>query len=128
MKPRKFSAPCLLLALAAGAFASGAGRLIQQAPPEAQALSNPYEGNVQAARAGARLYARACASCHGSNASGLGKAPPLISGDVAQAAPGALFWVLRNGSLNRGMPSFAHLPEARRWQIISHLRTLRIQR
>jgi hypothetical protein len=38
---------------------------------------------------------------------------------VYRAAPGALFWVLRNGSLHRGMPSFAHLPDPEKWQIIS---------
>jgi hypothetical protein len=37
------------------------------------------------------------------------------------ASPGTLFWVLRNGSLRRGMPSFAHLPEPARWQIITFL-------
>ena len=35
---------------------------------------------------------------------------------------GALFWALRNGSLNKGMPSFAHLPNPQRWQIITFLR------
>ena len=42
-----------------------------------------------------------------------------------EASPGALFWVLRNGSLKRGMLSFAHLPEAQRWQIITYLKTLK---
>ena len=115
----------LLVALVA--FAGPRGSVIQQAPIEARALSNPYDGDPRALRAGARLYARECASCHGPNAGGMGKAPSLVSADVA-GSPGALFWVLRNGSLNRGMPSFAHLPESRRWQIISYLETLRVQR
>lgn len=117
-----------LLVMAFIAFASRPGSLIQQAPREARELSNPYEGNLRASQAGARLYARECASCHGRNAGGMGKAPSLVSADVAGSTAGALFWVLRNGSLNRGMPSFAHLPEARRWQIISYLKTLRVQR
>lgn len=117
-----------VLAIAFIAFASRPGSLIQQAPIEARALSNPYDGDRRASQAGARLYGRECASCHGRNAGGMGKAPSLVSADVAGATPGAVFWVLRNGSLNRGMPSFAHLPEARRWQIISYLRTLRVQR
>ena len=41
-----------------------------------------------------------------------------------QASAGALFWILKNGSLRHGMPSFAHLPEPERWQIITYLRSL----
>jgi len=55
----------------------------------------------------------------------MGKAPPLNQAEVREASPGALFWVLRNGSLKRGMPSFAHLPDAQRWQIITYLKTLK---
>jgi high-affinity iron transporter len=76
-------------------------------------------------RAGAKLYARECAACHGSNAEGNGKALPLTAPEVRDAPPGALFWVLTNGSLGRGMPSFAHLPTAQRWQIVGYLKSLR---
>ncbi len=87
-------------------------------------MSNPFEGQDRARRAGAKLFARECASCHGPNgAGGLGKAPPLRQMEVYRAAPGKLFWILRNGSLRRGMPSFAHLPEPQRWQIITWLKT-----
>ncbi len=41
----------------------------------------------------------------------------------ARAVPGALFWILRNGDLRHGMPPFAHLPEAQRWQIIEFLQS-----
>lgn len=37
---------------------------------------------------------------------------------------GALFWVLRNGSLRNGMPPFSHLPPQQRWQIVSYLKSL----
>jgi len=85
-------------------------------------VSNPLEGNERARRAGAKLYARECAACHGSNREGGQKAPPLNKPEVYQARPGTLLWVLRNGSLHTGMPSFAHLPEPERWQIITWLR------
>lgn len=114
-----------ILLVALVAFANRPGSLIQQAPMKARALPNPYDGDPRAPHAGAKLYARECASCHGRNAGGMGKAPSLVSADVAASTSGALFWVLRNGSLNRGMPSFAHLPEARRWQIVSYLQSLR---
>ena len=113
--------------MAAGYFAlsalwAGAGSLVQQAPEGAAQLRNPLEQNATAQRAGAKLYARECARCHGARREGIGKAPPLDRTDVRRAAAGALFWVLRNGSLHRGMPSFAHLPEPQRWEIVTFLK------
>jgi mono/diheme cytochrome c family protein len=110
---------CFVLAGLAWAWG---GSPLQQAPTKFANLINPLEGNERARRAGAKLYARECAACHGPNREGLAKAPALNRSDVREAAPGALFWVLRNGSLYRGMPSFAHLPEPQRWQIIAFLR------
>jgi len=111
---------CLFLAVT---WARGES-LVDRAPARTTAMSNPFEGQDRARRAGAKLFARECASCHGPNgAGGLGKAPPLRQAEVYRAAPGKLFWILRNGSLQRGMPSFAHLPEPQRWQIITWLKT-----
>lgn len=101
------------------------GSLVQQAPRKFAQLSNPYEGDPAAVQAGGKLFDRECAACHGQDARGLGKAPPLSLPHVYRAAPGALFWVLRNGSLKRGMPSYAHLPEQQRWQIVSYVKSLR---
>jgi len=98
------------------------GSPIRRAPSTTAGVSNPFEVNELAQRAGAKLYARECAACHGAKMEGLGKAPSLNRVEVRQAAPGALFWVLRNGSIWHGMPSFAHLPEQQRWQIVSFLR------
>ena len=98
--------------------------LLQQVPHKAAAKRNPMEGNEQARRAGAKLFARECSACHGKKAEGSEKAPPLRSVAVYQASAGALFWILENGSLHHGMPSFAHLPEPERWQIITYLRLL----
>ena len=102
------------------AMASGLTPL-QQAPTKAAKLSNPFAGNPNAIQAGAKLYERECAACHGSNREGRKNAPSLNRSLVRQAPPGTLFWVLRNGSLNQGMPSFAHLPEPQRWQIVTFL-------
>jgi mono/diheme cytochrome c family protein len=110
--------------LCVSGFGERHGTLVQQAPPKFAQLRNPYEGDQAAVEAGRKLFDRECAACHGKTARGLGKAPPLVLPDVYRATPGALFWVLRNGSLKRGMPSYAHLPEQQRWQIVSYLKSL----
>ena len=106
------------------AFSRTKASPIQRAPVAASQQPNPYEGQQPARQAGAKLYQRECAACHGADASGLGKALPLASPEVRQAAPGTLFWVLRNGSIYRGMPSFSHLPDEQRWQIVTYLKSL----
>ena len=101
--------------------------LLSRLPQAVAGPRNPLGNNDQAERAGAKLYARECAACHGSNREGLGRAPRLNRGSVREAPPGELFWILRNGSLRNGMPSFAHLPEAERWQIVTFLQSLNSQ-
>ena len=84
-------------------------------------MSNPLENDATAERAGAKLYKRECSTCHGESREGSANVPPLAQAEVYRADPGTLFWILRNGSLTTGMPSFAHLPEVQRWQIIAFL-------
>lgn len=86
---------------------------------------NPYEGKPDAVRAGAKLYACHCAQCHGGSAEGYGRAPSLRSPTVQTATPEALFHTVTNGRMGRGMPSWAHLPAERRWQIVTYLRSLK---
>jgi mono/diheme cytochrome c family protein len=113
-----------ILVLCLGIAGSAAvGSLTQRAPAKAVQRQNPFDSNEAAQRAGQKLYARDCASCHGDRGQGRRHAPPLDRADIQNAAPGALFWVLTNGSRYRGMPSFAHLPEAQRWQLVAFLRT-----
>src|ERR1039458_2643568 len=50
------------------------------------------------------------------------KMSPL--GQVQQASPGTLFWILTNGVVRRGMPVWSKLPEPQRWQIVSYLKPL----
>jgi mono/diheme cytochrome c family protein len=117
----------LTLSLLAALGSSVAGRSSvgswqEQVPAEMNSLVNPYHGQPDAAAARAKLYRRHCASCHGKNAQGGGGKPSLRSLKVSD---GALSWLLRNGSLARGMPSWSRLPEQQRWQIITYLKTLR---
>jgi hypothetical protein len=40
------------------------------------------------------------------------------------ATPGAVYWVISNGVVRHGMPSWSKLPEVQRWQIVSFLESL----
>lgn len=109
--------------LASTVMAAGlhAESLIQKAPAKAVQKQNPFKDDENASRAGGKLYARECASCHGTNREGGRKAPGLNGQNLRDAPSGKLLWILTNGSLHSGMPSFAHLPEAQRWQIVTFL-------
>jgi len=60
---------------------------------------------------GKKLFQQHCASCHGSTAEGKGKRPNLHSDAIRNAKPGELQWLLTNGNLGKGMPSWSRLPE-----------------
>jgi mono/diheme cytochrome c family protein len=98
---------------------------LQRVPVAAGSRTNPFEGDKGAVRAGQKLFRRHCAECHGDDARGGGEGPPLDSNRVQRAASGDLFWFLTNGDLGAGMPSWSRLPDARRWQLVSFLKTLR---
>lgn len=115
--------PLMIAVVPAGNFAK-AKLPIEKAPAEASAVVNPFAGQERARKAGEKLFRRECAECHGLNAGGQRKIPPLNVLMITNAAPGKIFWVLRNGSLYRGMPSFAALPEQQRWQIVTYLQSL----
>ena len=90
-------------------------------PAAAQAAGNPYAGDAEAARAGAKLYAEYCASCHGKDAEGIRGMPALGTPVVRNASPGALLWLVTNGVIDKGMPAWAYLPEEQRWQLVTWL-------
>jgi mono/diheme cytochrome c family protein len=96
---------------------------LSKAAPEARVRTNPYEGNQDACRAGWKLFQRHCSVCHGKDAKGGNDAPDLQSPPIRDAAPGTLFWFLKNGDLKKGMPSWARLPEQQLWQIVSYLKS-----
>jgi mono/diheme cytochrome c family protein len=86
--------------------------------------ANPYAGQQDAVAAGSRLFGEYCTKCHGENALGNGKRPSLRTTDVQNASDGEIFWLLRNGYLRRGMPSWSSLPDASRWQLVAYLKSL----
>lgn len=98
-------------------------RALQDAPAKAQARLNPLEGEPDAVAAGGKLFEQHCAECHGRKAEGTHRAPSLLSQEVRQATAGAIFWVLTNGVVWRGMPVWSKLPEPERWQIVAFLKS-----
>jgi mono/diheme cytochrome c family protein len=99
--------------------------VIAQAPAKARDWKNPYEGDPEAVLAGKKLYLQHCAECHGKNARSMRNAISLRTPQVQNATAGELVWFLRNGNLFHGMPSWSGLPEQRRWQIVTYLKSLR---
>jgi len=97
---------------------------LAQAPEKTRNRRNPLERDAEAPAAGRKLFERHCAECHGEDAAGSPKAPSLRAATVQKAAPGALFWVLTNGVVRRGMPVWSKLPEAQRWQLVSYVQSL----
>jgi mono/diheme cytochrome c family protein len=102
----------------------GVLQAIAQAPLKTRQWHNPYADQPGAVRAGQKLFLQHCAECHGSDARGIGSAVNLRLPAVQNATPGELAWFLRNGNLWRGMPSWSGLPEERRWQIVTYLKSL----
>lgn len=97
---------------------------LAKAPKKAVARRNPLETDPEAPAAGAKLFAQHCAECHGETAEGGKKGPSLRASEVQQATPGALFWLLTNGVVRRGMPVWSKLPDAQRWQLVSYIKSL----
>lgn len=98
---------------------------LAKAPEKAAARRNPFERDPDALRAGAKLFEMHCAECHGELAEGGRKAPSLRQPDVQRASAGALFWLLTNGVVRRGMPVWSKLPEPERWQLVSYIKSLK---
>jgi mono/diheme cytochrome c family protein len=97
---------------------------LAKAPEKARAKRNPLENDPEAVAAGRNLFEQHCSECHGSGGEGSRKAPSLRVGEVQNAAPGAIFWLVTNGVVRRGMPVWSKLPEPQRWQLVSYIRSL----
>jgi mono/diheme cytochrome c family protein len=97
---------------------------LAKAPQKARAKRNPFEKDPDAVAAGRNLFDQHCAECHGDLAEGGRKGPSLRVEQVQNAEPGAIFWILTNGVVWRGMPVWSKLPEPQRWQLVSYIKSL----
>jgi mono/diheme cytochrome c family protein len=122
----KIIALSLVLLLGATAIVAkvGDGSWLMKVPEAARLRPNPMADDRESTAAGAKLFQQNCASCHGKEAQGRDKRPNLHSERLKAATPGELEWLLKNGSLKNGMPSWSRLPEEQRWQLVTFLKSL----
>jgi glucose/arabinose dehydrogenase len=97
------------------------------APASAREQNNPYAGQPAATRAGRIAYAQNCGSCHGRNGGGTGNIPSLTRKSTQSATDGEIFWFITKGDVASGMPAWDKMPEAKRWQIVTYVKSLRGQ-
>jgi glucose/arabinose dehydrogenase len=91
------------------------------APASAKTTKNPLAGQQAAIDAGKTVYARNCLACHGKTLKGTGNVPSLIDGKLKGVTEGEIFWFVTKGDKDNGMPSWAFMPEEKRWQVVSYL-------
>lgn len=106
-------------------FATSNGAWLNKVPEKDRDRTNPYGNQPDAVAAGERVFHDHCAHCHGEDAEGTKKRPSLRSERVQQqATEGDLHWLLVNGSMGSGMPSWSKLGDPQIWQVITYVRSL----
>lgn len=114
---------CAVLFLMALCVAAD-GSWLQHVPDAERGRVNPYAGNKDGIAAGRKVYLDHCAKCHGDDGMGRRKKPGLRTDRVQKATDGEIFWLLRNGNLAHGMPSWSSLPEPTRWQVVAFVKSM----
>ena len=89
------------------------------APSSAKAMKNPLAGQAAAVDAGKLVYRQNCLACHGKTLQGTGNVPSLIDGKLKGVTAGEVFWFITKGDKDNGMPSWAFMPEEKRWQVVT---------
>lgn len=105
-------------------------------PEKYRNLTNPLGATENTIKEGSKLYATACASCHGEKGYGDGDAgaglnprPSHLASAVHMpvATDAYLFWAISEGGkeLKTAMPAFKEsLSEQERWKIVLYLRLM----
>jgi len=121
------SLPFVILTLTSVLLASSNGAWLAKVPAREHDKENPYREQSDAVLAGQRIFHDHCAHCHGDDAHGTKKRPSLRSERVQQqATEGDLHWLLVNGSMGHGMPSWSKLGDPQIWQLITYVKSLRL--
>ena len=104
--------------------------LHQSVPEDARKAVNPLGKDVADITAGRDLYRQKCEICHANDGSGrttIGSGqyprPPALRTLVPSLSDGEIFYHIRNGIRNTGMPAWPE-PDRQIWQLVSYVRTL----
>ena len=114
----------LLMVLIALSALPARSQSFHNAPASAAAVKNPYAGQAAAVEAGRKYYAQNCGACHGKNGQGTGNVPSLAKSSAQSASDGEIFWYITKGDKDNGMPAWSSMPEQKRWQIITYVKTI----
>jgi mono/diheme cytochrome c family protein len=108
-----------------------------KAPEEFYNRTNPVENtrdNIEQGRLLFQLDAQpTCVLCHGNQGDGTGgfganlSPPPrnfTCSETMKNISDGQLFWIIRNGSPDTGMPPFQDLKDEQVWNLVHFIRSL----
>jgi predicted CXXCH cytochrome family protein len=105
--------------------------LRESVPAEALAQVNPLGGDPADIAAGRDLFRQKCEICHAYDGSGkteIGagdypRPPALRSMNIVAQSDGEVFYHIRNGIRNTGMPAWS-MPDTQLWQLVAYLRNL----
>src|SRR5579864_6285480 len=104
--------------------------LHQSVPAEAKARTNPLGSDPAEIAAGRDQFKQKCELCHayeGSGATQIGAGeyprPPPLRTNLVSMSDGEIFYHIRNGIRNTGMPAWG-MPDREIWQIVTYLRHL----
>jgi glucose/arabinose dehydrogenase len=125
---RSIAVTLIIFWISAGSALMAQDAHFHNAPAASAQVKNPYAGQAAAVRAGAKVYATNCSSCHGIGGRGVANIPALNRGATQSAPDGEFFWFITTGSISNGMPSWATLPEQARWQLVTYVKSLKNSR
>ncbi len=105
--------------------------LRESVPGEERGQINPFSKDTAAIAAGQDLFRQKCAVCHAYDGSGkteIGggeypRPPALRSMNIMALTDGEIFYHIRNGIRNTGMPAWS-MPDEQVWQLVAYLRHL----
>jgi mono/diheme cytochrome c family protein len=105
--------------------------LHQSVPEPAKTQTNPMGSDPAAVAAGKDIYRQKCEICHAYDGSGktdIGagqypRPPALRSTNILSMPDGEIFYHIRNGIRNTGMPAWG-MPDQELWHLVAYLRHL----
>ena len=100
-------------------------------PQQDKARANPLGADPADITAGQDIFKQKCEVCHGYDGSGrteIGsgqypRPPALRALNITSLTDGELFYYIRNGIRNTGMPAW-NMPDQQLWQVVAYLRHL----